>query len=55
MVAVDMGLLSGFSVRSRHSNVVNISHLLFADDTLVFCRANFVHLRHLHVLFYFYK
>jgi hypothetical protein len=27
--------LSGFSIGSRHSSVVNISHLLFADDTLV--------------------
>ena len=40
---VDMRLLSGFSVGSRLP-VVNISHLLFTNDTLVFCGANFVHL-----------
>jgi hypothetical protein len=38
-VTVDSGRLSGFSVGSRLP-VVNISHLLFADDTLVFCEAN---------------
>jgi hypothetical protein len=48
---VDRGLLSGFSVGSRLSEVVNISHLLFADDTLVFCGANSDHLRYLRVLF----
>jgi hypothetical protein len=46
-VTVNRGLLSGFSV----SEAVNISHLLFADDTLVFCGANPDHLRYLRVLF----
>jgi hypothetical protein len=45
------GLLSGFSVGSRHSGVVDISHLLFADDTLVFCAAKLDHLRFLDALF----
>jgi hypothetical protein len=43
---VDRGLLLGFSVGSRPP-AVNISHLLFADDTLIFCGANPNHLRHL--------
>jgi len=48
-VTVDNGHLSGFSVGSRLL-MVNISHLLFADDTLVFCEANPSHLRYLRVL-----
>jgi hypothetical protein len=34
------GSLSGFVVGSRPSETINISHLLFVDDTLVFCGAN---------------
>jgi hypothetical protein len=48
---VQRGFLSGFSVGSRRSEVVNISHLLFADDTLVFCGANPKHLCYLRALF----
>jgi hypothetical protein len=31
------GLISGFSVGSREHDRVEVSHLLFADDTLIFC------------------
>jgi hypothetical protein len=48
-VTVESGRLSGFSVGYRLP-VVNISHLLFADDTLVFCEADPSHLRYLRVL-----
>jgi hypothetical protein len=48
---IDRGLLSGFFVGSRPSEAVHISHLLFADDTLVFCGANPNHLRYIRVLF----
>jgi hypothetical protein len=34
------GLISGFSVGSRNHDRVEVSHLLFADDTLVFCGAD---------------
>jgi hypothetical protein len=54
-IAVDRGLLSGFSVGSRPSEAVLISHLLFADDTLVFCGAIPEHLRYLRVLFFCFE
>jgi hypothetical protein len=47
---IDRGLLSGFFVGTRLSEVVNISHL-FADDTLVFCGANTDHFRYLRIFF----
>jgi len=34
---VQRGFLFGFSVGSGNNGVINISHMLFADDTLVFC------------------
>lgn len=44
-------LLSGFFVGSRHFAVVNVSHILFADSTLVCCGAKFDSLHYLHALF----
>jgi hypothetical protein len=38
------GSLSGFVVGSRPFETVNISHLLFEDDTSVFCGANVDHI-----------
>jgi hypothetical protein len=46
---VNGGLLSDFSV--GHIGGFVFSHLLFADDTLIFYGANPVHLRHLRFLF----
>jgi hypothetical protein len=48
-ITVDSGRLSGFSVGSKPP-MINICHLLFADDTLVSCEANTSHLRNLRVL-----
>ena len=35
--AISGGFLSGWKVRGRNGEGLQISHLLFADDTLVFC------------------
>lgn len=35
--SIERGSLSGFSVRSTNNGFINVSHLLFAYDTLLFC------------------
>ncbi|KAJ9683301.1 hypothetical protein PVL29_019053 [Vitis rotundifolia] len=48
------GFLSGCSIRGDRRSPLNISHLFFADDTIVFCEANKEHLTHLSwILFWF--
>ena len=49
--AVESGLLSGFQVGSRDTHSVHVSHLLFADDTLIFSNANLEHIFNLRLLF----
>jgi hypothetical protein len=44
---MDRGLLSGFSVELRINAELVVSHLLYADDTLIFCEANNENLRNL--------
>jgi len=36
-ITVDSGRLSGFSVGSNTQDAMMVSHLLFANDTLIFC------------------
>jgi hypothetical protein len=47
--ALCRGLLSGFSVGNVGGLV--LSHILFANDTLIFCSATPNHLRHMWCLF----
>jgi hypothetical protein len=46
----DRGLISGFSVSTSEPVRVTVSHLLFADDTLIFWEANASQIRHLGAL-----
>ncbi|KAF5445957.1 hypothetical protein F2P56_031628, partial [Juglans regia] len=46
IAAVEGGFFSGFSVGDIHGSTI-ISHLLFADDTLLFCEANAGHIKSL--------
>lgn len=48
---IDGGFLLGFSMGSRNSDMLHISHLLFANDTFILCGANPNHIRYLCALF----
>jgi hypothetical protein len=45
--AIGAGMLFGFVVSKNVNDPLLISHLLFADDTLIFCEADSVHIAHL--------
>jgi hypothetical protein len=45
------GLLSGFSVGIRGNEALVVNHLLFVDDTLIFCGAHAEHVRNLRCTF----
>jgi hypothetical protein len=49
------GLISGFDVGSSVQSRVVVSHLLFADDTLVFCGADESQIRHIGALLVCFK
>ncbi|RVW74111.1 putative mitochondrial protein [Vitis vinifera] len=52
--AVEGGFLLGCRIQGGGRQPVHISHLLFADDTIVFCEARKEHLTHLSwILFWF--
>jgi hypothetical protein len=49
------GLISGFYVGSSEQARVNISHLHFANDTLIFCRANDSQIHHIGALLFCFE
>ena len=49
-LVVERGLLAGFSVGSRPSEAMGVSHLLFADDTLIFCEPKVEQIQNLRCL-----
>ena len=52
--AMEGGFLSGCNIRGGSGPPLNISHLFFADDTIIFCEARKDHLTHLSwILFWF--
>jgi hypothetical protein len=53
--AIRGGLLTGFMVGSPQTQQVLISHLLFADDTLIFCDADPTQLAHLRSVFLWFE
>jgi hypothetical protein len=48
--SINRGLITGFSVGASESDWVSVSHLLFADDTLVFCGADLNQVRNIGAL-----
>jgi len=52
---LDRGFLSGFTMGSRSGDPINISHILFMDDTLILSKANLDHLHNLSSLFLCFK
>jgi hypothetical protein len=48
--AMEKELLASFSVGSRLSEAMKVSHLLFADDTLIFCKPKVEHIQNLRCL-----
>ena len=53
--AVKEGLLSGFQVGSVDNSLLHISHLLFADDTLIFSNASPDYIFHIRLLFTWFE
>jgi hypothetical protein len=48
--SINKGLITGFSVGASESDRVSVSHLLFADDTLVFCGVDLNQVRNIGAL-----
>jgi len=51
VAALEQGSMTGFAVGHRESEAIVVNHLLFADDTLIFCGAEEEQIRHLRCIF----
>ena len=49
--ATEGGFIQGFQERARDGRQLPISHLLFADDTLIFCGTNSEQIGYLRCIF----
>ena len=45
--ATSKGFLSGYTIANRNSEGLKVTHMMFATDTLVFCRDSREHMAHL--------
>lgn len=52
---VEDGFLQSFSMGNIGNGLVDISHLLFVDDTLIFCNANIGHIQALRAVLLCFK
>ena len=53
--AVHEGRMSGFSVGNLEGRSMVVSHLLFADDTLIFCKADLEQILILHMILIWFE
>ena len=53
--AKDGDFIEGFQVKERNDVGVEVSHLFFADDTLIFCDASKENLEYLSWVFMWFK
>jgi len=53
--ATEVGFLEGIHINSSHSEDIWVSHLLFADDTLIFCKPEVIYLGYLRCIFVLFE
>lgn len=54
-VLLNSGFMAGFLVRDTNRSTLNISHLLYGDDTLIFCEVEQDQIRALRALLLYFE